>query len=671
MSSPTSLARFATRACALSVAALAVCSAAHAVTTRQFALDAATAFSEGKLEGAAVLSSGAVVASVGVQRVELANAGVARCVLPRADGSAIVGTGNQGKLFRVSGTSSAPWGETGELMVSALAADEAGTVYAGTLPHGKIFAFDAQGKGRLFAQPPGAEHIWALVRDARKHVLYAATGPQGKVFVIDEKPAGDTKRKIEPYLTTNARHVMSLALDPSGTLYAGTSDEALLWRVEPGHRPEVVYDFEGNELTALSVRDGKVAVTANNFPKPPNSGDKPAGDSKDAPKPGTSDLWVVEPNGEARKLFSSSDDGHLSAVQWAKDGSVYAATGKAGHIYRVRADGTYALWIDVEERQVLDLHLNDEQPSFSTGDAGAYYRVQTGAASTSQWTSKVLDAGFPARFGRLDWRGQGKLTFQTRTGNTEKPGDGWSEWSSALAQPGPIRSPGARFLQLRLKLDAAPESVLYAVQAYYLPGNQMATSKEISIKPAPPKGSEDSATPIYRIEWKVDNPDGDRLRYRLRFRAEGSTTWRPLLRESEVLTKTQYDWVTDGVPDGYYRIEVESSDELDNPDAAVRVQRTQSEPFLVDNRPPQLANASWAQGKLTGTVSDAQGPITRLEYSVNAQDWHPLAPLDGLLDSREERFELSVGELAKTHPLISVRARDARNNVATSELPVK
>jgi outer membrane protein assembly factor BamB len=651
--------------------------AAHAVTTRQFLIDSAAVFSDGKLVGAAVLSSGAVVASAGVERVELANVGVARSLLVLPDGSAIVGTGNQGKLFKVVGNSASPWVDSGELLVTALASDAAGTVYAGTLPHGKIFAIDKQGKSRLFAQPAGAEHIWALVHDPRRKRLFAATGPEGKIFAIE---TSGEKRSVELYFETQTRHVMALALDPNGVLYAGTSDDALLLRIDAAKRGEVVYDFEGNELTAIALRDGRLAVAANNFPKQggekkkdaPKDEEQPSGDkgdaAKEAAKPGTGDLWVVEPNGEARKLFGSSDDGHLTAVQWAGDDAIYAATGKAGHVYRVKADGTYALWLDVDERQVLGMDLAGAHPMFTTADAGAVYRVLPGPASEALWTSKVLDAQFPSRFGQLNWRGRGKLAFQTRSGNTEKPGIGWGEWSSALAEPGPIRSPAARFLQIRARLQPRDESELYAVQAYYLPANQSATSKEISVKPAPARSGEDGASSLYKLEWKTDNPDGDRLRYRLYYRSEARPSWRPIVREGEVLTRPQYDWNTDGVPDGYYRLRVDASDELDNPASATRVQQSESEPFLIDNHPPHVYDLRFANGKLTGIARDSQGPISRLEYTENGQDWQPLRPRDDLLDTREEPFELNRPDLAKGSHLIAVRARDARNNVATAEL---
>ena len=648
-------------------------SGARAVTTRQFSLDSASVLSSGKLDGTAVLSSGAVVRSVGVRRVALENAGAARSLLVRDDGTAIVGTGNDGKIFKVVGESASELADTGELMVTSLVQGERGVVYAATLPHGKVFAIDASGKLSLFAQLEGAEHVWALAYDARKHTLFAATGPHGKVFAIDQKG------KAETYYTSTESHVMALALADDGSLYAGTSDDALLLRIDAPGRARVVYDFEGNEVTTLAVQNGRIAAAANQFPKPPSttqkknekkddkqSADKTGG-NKDAPKPGTGELWVIEAGGNGRKLFSS-DDGHITAVQWAQDGSIYAAIGKGGRIYRVRQSGENALWIDVDERQVLDLHLDGDHPMFTTGDAGALYRVLPGQASDALWTSKVLDAQFLSRFGALSWRGRGKLAFQTRSGNTEKPDNGWSEWSSVLTQPGPIRSPAARFLQVRVRLDTQAEAELYAVQAYYLPGNQVATVKDIAIKPAPPKGEEDAATAQYKVEWKVDNPDDDQLRYRLQYLPEGGPAARPVLRDSEILKQTHYDWNTDGVPDGYYRVQIDASDELDNPPYAVLHGQGESEPFLIDNHPPHVEGLRFKGGRLSGVARDDQGPVSKLEYAVDGHDWIPFYPKDDLFDTREEPFDIELKDAASGAHVIAVRAKDARNNVGSAEI---
>lgn len=670
-----------------SATVLAAATAAHAVGTRYFSLDSASVLSDGKLEGTAVQSTGSVVASVQTRRIALDSTQIARSLIAQPDGTAFIGTGNGGKVYKLTGDVAKVIAETDALVVSALALD-GGTLYAGTLPKGKIFAIDqatsaSPAKARELIALPGVEHIAALALDAKKKLLYAATGPEGKVFAIQlGGPAGKSAQpKADVVYDGDASHIMALALADDGTLYAGTSDEALLVKILSPSKAEVVFDFEGNEITALAISGTQIAVAANNFPKPASAAakkpdvkdDKKTDDKTEAPKdeqkPGKGQLWVVTPGARSRKLFTS-DQGHLTAVQWADDksGAIYAATGKEGQIHRVQADGRSALWIDVDERQALALDLRAQNPVFVTADAGAVYRVLP-KSGDALWTSKVLDAQFLSRFGELSFRGKGALKLQTRSGNTDKPNASWSEWSSELVKPGPIRSPAARFLQIRAKLDVAkdPASELYAVTAYYLPLNQAGQVQEVTAKPKVKEGSSDP-TSVYALEWKIDNPDGDKLRYRLSFRPEGEPRGRSILRESDILTKTTYEWETESIPDGYYRVAVEASDELESPEGSVLKTTLESEPFLIDNKQPSIDGLKLDGGKLRGVARDVPGPITKLERAIDNGDYEPFYPADDLLDTSEEAFAVQLPKLDAGRHVISIRATDARNNRGTAEL---
>ncbi|HEX7476676.1 MAG TPA: hypothetical protein VF331_02615 [Polyangiales bacterium] len=658
---------------------------ALAGATRSFVLDSASVLGEGKLEGTAVESDGSLVRSVGTRRIDLPGIPSARALLVMPDGTAYVGTGNDGKIFVVKDGAAKLFAETKQLMVSALASDGAGTLYAGTLSKGKIFAVDNAGKLREFASPKGAEHIWALNYDPKQKLLFAATGPEGKVFAIDA--AG----KADVYYDSEASHVMALARDLDGTLYAGTSDQALVLRLRGPGRADVVYDCDGNEVTALDVRNGELAVAANLFAKAPASKPvttTPAADTTspqasatppvtnpvaDRPQAGKGQLYRIHRDGSAERLFTA-DEGTITSVEWGDADVIYAGTGKDGHIHRVRPDHTHALWVDVDERQVLATKLSGKHPMFVTADAAAIYEVLEGPAAKPMWTSKVLDAQVPARFGQLNWRGQGKASLQTRSGNTEKPDTSWSDWSSAIATPGPIHSPAARFLQIRATLDTAAPSVLYAIEAFYLPFNQAPVVLEVSIEPPKPKVDKQSRTQpsgsVYKVKWKTENPDGDNLRLRLYYQQEQSTQWRPMVRESDVITGAEMSWETDGVPDAYYRVRVEASDELDNPESTARKGSALSEPFLVDNRPPHVDALKVQGGAITGVARDALGPIVKLEYTVDGLEWKLFLPSDDLFDTAEERFALPLALLPKGDHVVVIRASDARGNVGAGEVEV-
>jgi sugar lactone lactonase YvrE len=655
-------------------------------STRSFVLDSAGVLAEGKLEGTIVRSDGSIARGVTTRRTDLPGASTAKSLLVTPEGSAYIGTGTDGKIFAYQKGVARLFAETKQVMVTSLARDARGTLFAGTLPKAKIFAIDPQGKVREFATPKGAEHVWALVYDDAKRTLFAATGPQGQVFAID------ANGKAEVYYDSEATHIMALASDGDGSLYAGTSDQALVVRLRGAGRADVVYDFEGNEVTALAVRDGVVAAVANFFPKTPASkpsspasgGDQNspaastptpnAAGTSDRPQPGKGQLYRVDGQGRAERLFTS-EAGHLTTVEWSDDGTIFVGTGKEGHIRKVYPDHTHALWVDVDERQVLATSLRGQPQLFVTGDGAAIYEVERGPAEKAQWTSKPLDAGSTARFGQLSFRGRGTISLQTRSGNTDQADATWSDWSAPLKAAGPIKSASARYLQVRASLSGA-DALVYAIEAFYLPQNQTALVTEVAVEPPRAKNERPgtrSASPsaAYKLRWKVDNPDGDNVRYRLAWKREESAIWRPLLRESEIVTSSEYTWETSGIPDGYYRIRVESSDELDNPAPSARKSRGESEPFLVDNHPPSVVTLKSAGGRITGKAVDSLGPISQLEYNVSGLEWFVLFPDDELCDTREESFTLPLNQLPKGEQVVVIRATDARGNVGSSEITLK
>jgi outer membrane protein assembly factor BamB len=666
------------------VLVLALDGPADAVSTRSFSLDDAASLAAGELDGTAVHSNGSVTASAETRRIGLDDVPVAYCFARSADGTVYVGTGNDGKIYRLRGEAVTVFAETGQLLVSALAFGADGTLYAGTLPEGRIYEVAADGTVDELVKPDEAEHVWSLVWDAGRRRLLAATGPEGKLYAIDG--AG----RAEVFWDSDAAHVMSLALDGDGTVYAGTSDDAVVVRLRGPGRAEVVYDFPGNEITALAARDGSLAVAANDFPAPPaarstkTTATKTSTPSKSTTRPrtGKGRLWRVGSDGRAERVYQN-DDGHFTSVQIAEDGTIWAGAGAEGRIYRVATTRTSAMWIDVDERQVTAIDLVGDDPLFLTSDGAAIYRILSERPRNATWTSKVLDAGFTARFGQLTWRGSGAVTVQTRSGNREEPDETWSEWSAPVSTPGPIRSPASRFLQIRVRFPQRGDARLLAVQAYYLPQNQRAVVRDVGLKRSSSSSSSKtkeaskrsssapSASSTYVLAWQVDNPDDDELRYRLRFRAEDQTVWRDVLRDDERLTKKEYSWDTSGVPDGWYVVEVEASDELENPAGRALRATSQSEPLLIDNHAPRIEGLRAQGSRVSGRAIDSLGPIARLEYAVDGGEWQIAHPEDDLLDTAEERFTLDVGPLDGGEHIVAVRATDAGGNTVSAETTVR
>ena len=131
-----------------------------------------------------------------------------------------------------------------------------------------------------------------------------------------------------------------------------------------------------------------------------------------------------------------------------------------------------------------------------------------------------------------------------------------------------------------------------------------------------------------------------------------------------------FTWDTTTVPDGTYVIKVTASDGSANAPALALQGERESQSFEIDNTPPAVtvtpAGAGAPAATVRFTVQDSQTAIQKVEYASAGDRWRQAYPIDGLLDSREERFELVLAAGAKS-PVV-VRATDGLGNVATATL---
>ncbi|MFM2418181.1 MAG: hypothetical protein RL385_2904 [Pseudomonadota bacterium] len=637
--------------------ALAVCapSAALAVTTQKWALGPGETFDKGKVEGAAVTPSGKVVRGMATTRTALEGPSVAFASVEGPGGTLFVATGTDGTIYRVDGNKVTAFAKTDAALITSLNM-RGKTLLAGSVPGGRVLAIDERGGVSTFATLDGADHIWALSLDAKRDVLYAGTGPHGRIFSIDAKGKASLLHDDE------AEHILALALDARGQLYAGTSNGARLLRLRDG-KTEVLFDADGQEITALALGPGAVAIASNDFPEAPATtpdGPRdatPAGRAR-RPKPGKGRVIRVAFDGDARQLFQS-DVGHVSALAFEPgSGALQVGLGAEGHVYRIAESGECTRWADFEERQVAAIQLAGKRPHILTSDGAALYDIRSPDAQGT-WTSAVLDAKSRARFGELRARHSGVVSLSTRSGNTDPPGKDWSAWSAEQPTESPVKSPEARFLQVRATLTG--EAELYAIEAYYLPQNLPAAIRNVRVAEA--KGN------TLTLRWDVDNPDQDRLRHRVWFQREDQASQLPITHEREVLDRAELAWDTSHVPDGFYRVTVEVSDELASPPPFATSSRSVSPPLLVDHGAPEITRIELDAARvLHARVRDALGPVVRAEVAVDAEPALPIAPIDGLLDEREEELSLALKPLSPGPHLITLRVFDAAENVTTQTI---
>ncbi len=381
---------------------------------------------------------------------------------------------------------------------------------------------------------PGAKYIWSLAV-AADGALYVGTGDQGRIFRVTAAGKGET------WYETGQTHVTSLALDREGRLLAGSEPNGILYRIAGRNKAFVLYDAGLPEIrsiipsadgsiyaaalggslqarTAAASGTGAAGGAATQVTAPPttitvtddSSGAqsglelKPkAGDQKSSvtstiQPSGTvtaqpvemmgvekSAVYRINPDNTVETLWSSKEENAYDLL--VSGGNLLIATDGQGRIYRLTPDHRLTLLAQTNEGEATRLLASGNSLLAVTGTNGKLFRLEDAQSAKGVYESPVHDAGTVARWGQLNWRAgkpaSSHLVFRTRSGNSSRPDNTWSDWSAALDDPksAAIGSPNARFLQWKAEFDGPETPVLTSVTAAYLPQNTPPVVKSVTV----------------------------------------------------------------------------------------------------------------------------------------------------------------------------------------------
>jgi hypothetical protein len=174
------------------------------------------------------------------------------------------------------------------------------------------------------------------------------------------------------------------------------------------------------------------------------------------------------------------------------------------------------------------------------------------------------------------------------------------------------------------------------------------------------------------VLWTAEDDNEDELTYAIYYRGEGEHDWR-LLKDK--IDQRYYSWDTNSMPDGAYYLKIVASDERSNaPDQALTGER-EGDRFVVDNTPPTVTGIT-TETTTTGSdptvtlrfrATDATSAVVRAQYSLDAADWILVRPSGDLSDSTDERYALTLRNLAPGEHTVSVRVYDQFENEAAAK----
>jgi hypothetical protein len=474
------------------------------------------------------------------------------------------------------------------------------------------------------------------------------------------------------------------------------------------------YDAAEDEVRALALGpDGALyaaGLTASATATPGEGGDDDT-DSTPSQRPqpvrsavagGRATVYRIVPDSSAAAIWISPHP-FVFALLGAPDG-VLAATGNRAAVFRLNGASFGSQWLSAPQGQVTALARDKRGRVYAaTSNPGALWRLGPEKAERGELLSGSQDARRFARFGRVRWRGEaggGSIALETRSGNTDPPDTTWSPWRAVTEQG--ARSPSARYLQWKIKMAGGNPRV-DAVEVAWREQNVPPRVEEVTVAPQgvgfregdlqpraepvtqtlpsgqrveysmpgaaggrPLKPLPEWARGLRTLQWRGSDPNGDELVYQVDLRAEGGETWSSIGKDVDA---TSFTWDTRNIPDGRYRIRVRASDAPGNAVGEELKSETMSEPFTIDNTPPEVT-AFEVRGEnrsvtMSGRAQDGQSILVRVDVAVDEDDWREVTPQGGLADERTLSFQTRLPNLDPGEHTVAVRVVDQAGNGAT------
>src|SRR5579871_5691243 len=214
---------------------------------------------------------------------------------------------------------------TPSTFIWALAADDAGNVYAATGSPARVYRITPDGKSTIIFEPQELQ-VQAL-KVGPGGVIYAATAPDGKVYRIEHKPgekaeapksdsksssdaakdagkpALDSSWSSSVYFAPGTKYIWDLILDKAGNLYIATGDRGEIYRVTPKGDHSIFFKSDETHIRvlALDAQGNLIAGTD-----------------------GSGLIYRISPAGEGFVLYSAPKK-EITALALDRQGNIYAA----------------------------------------------------------------------------------------------------------------------------------------------------------------------------------------------------------------------------------------------------------------------------------------------------------------------------------------------------------
>ncbi|MFQ5632510.1 MAG: hypothetical protein ACE5I1_27395, partial [bacterium] len=325
-------------------------------------------FIGGKSNGVAILHDG--VLSLAPTSRQLLDQGVSHVwKLAKAKNKLYAAAGNPASVFTIKDNGDTVRVYQGkEAAVFALRADRKDRLWFAPSPGGTIYRYANGAVTKICSLK--VTYVWDFL-ELRDDVL-VATGIPGLILKLDQTG------KVDTFFASNELHIRTLAKDHNGAIYAGSSDNGIVYKFEADKKPTVLYDSPQTEIFSIvPAADGDIwaagakegiqmptpsarQVSVSDFTVESGGGGgetaivAPTG-STGAPVQRSMKnkgmIYKISPNGFAKPFWKNGFD-RVQCIALDKDGTLLAGTGESGKVYRIRGQNQVDMLLELAPSQV-------------------------------------------------------------------------------------------------------------------------------------------------------------------------------------------------------------------------------------------------------------------------------------------------------------------------------
>jgi hypothetical protein len=574
--------------------------------------------------------------------------------------TALVATGNPGRLYRIDFATFSAGGVTAEKISDAKQLAERGVTTFGEIRDRNVRRVVRLADGRIAAGSSPKGNVYAFPREGGT-----------PVFLQENRDA----------------EVTDLLPQPDGGLYASI----------------VFSNATGESRLTPAKKEGE------NLP--------PAPPEKFA---GRSSLFWFPANGFPELLTSRTG---IAFYRLAKhDDTIVVAAGELGELIGYNLKARYSLTFSGSISSQLNAVIPLPVAAGKVAGSGKFLLLRnnsTGlavldfnATATREAETRRLDLGSPAllgalRFNRMREVGENQLSVDVKVSSGSDEVEGWTPWTPLTPADSAWQTPGVRGRYFKLRFRSTSPAASLEIDRgslFSLPQNHRPVLQEfrvlspnfsLLVQPETPAPAVVSLNQVIQKEedrprrsnllnsqvvpspgmqvvlWTVTDADGDSLAATFSVRREGTETWTDIVVNTRDAF-AQFD--TAHLPDGIYFTRVVAT-EIEPRPAGERLSATfETDDLVIDHQRPELleCTAKRVGDKVVITVHgrDALSLLDGIEAQFNNGVHETLEqPVDGIRDGREETFTMEIPQARVTNATsVEVSLYDTAGNGATKRL---